>query len=59
MHSPKHQSMQKVEYIHHKQFCFLFLHQWEITRLPMTFLPMKHRNYGHLLYNRDEWIEFT
>jgi len=59
MHSPKHQSMQKVEYIHHKQFCFLFLHQWEITRLPMTFLPMKHHNYGHLLYNRDEWIEFT
>lgn len=27
MHSSKYQSMQKVEYIHHKQFCFLSLHQ--------------------------------
>lgn len=25
----------------------------------MTFLPMKLRNYGHLLYNGDEWMGFT
>ena len=59
MHSSKYQSMQKVEYIHHKQFCFLSLHQWGITGLPMTFLPMKLSNYGHLLYNWDEWMRFT
>lgn len=59
MHGPKYQSMQKVEYIHHKQFCFLSLHQWGITGLPMTFLPTKLRNYGHLLYNWDEWMGFT
>lgn len=59
MHGPKYQSMQKVGYIHQGQSCFLSLHQWGITGLPMTFLPMKLCNYGHLLYNRDEWVGFT